>query len=73
MNLEGIFSGTEPLTGTTGLVLFILIAWSLVWKGLALWKAARNNCLSWYIAILILNTVGILDIIFYFFICNKKK
>ena len=34
--------------------------WSSVWKGIALWRAARNNHLGWYIALLIVNTLGIL-------------
>lgn len=44
---------------------FILITlWSLTWKGIALWYAARNHQNRWFIALLVLNTVGILDIIY---------
>ncbi len=46
--------------------------WSIVWKGIALWKSAKNGHKSWYIAILILNTLGILEIIYLIFF-NKKK
>jgi len=42
------------------LVLIIVVAWSLVWKGLALWRAGRNNHLGWFIALLLINTMGIL-------------
>ncbi len=53
--------------------LFIaLAAWSLAWKGIALWKAARNNQRNWYIALLILNTFGILEIIFIFYFSKFK-
>ena len=45
----------------------VIAAWSLVWKGIALWKAGRNNQLYWYIALLIINTFGILEIIYLFF------
>ncbi len=37
---------------------YLLIAWSVIWKGLALWPAARNRQLVWYLALLIVNTVG---------------
>jgi hypothetical protein len=50
----------------------VLIAvWSLIWKGLALWKAARLNDKAWFIAIMILNTVGLLEI-FYIFVFSKR-
>ncbi len=41
-----------------------LIIWELVWKGLALWRAAKNYHKIWYVCILIFNTVGILPIIY---------
>ena len=49
-----------------------LIVWSLIWKGIALWKASRNNHLMWFIILLIVNTLGILEI-FYIFGFSKKK
>lgn len=48
-------------------VLFILVAlWILVWKGLALWKAAKKNSTIWFVLLLVINTVGILEILYYF-------
>lgn len=41
-----------------------LVAWELTWKGFALWRAARRGEQVWFIAILILNTLGILPIIY---------
>ena len=46
------------------LILVVITVWSIGWKGLALWHAARNNQRNWFAAILILNTVGILDILY---------
>lgn len=48
-----------------------LIVWSLVWKGMALWKAARLSHKKWFIAFLIINTLGILEIIYVFFVAKK--
>lgn len=57
-----------------GLIVFIaLIIWSLIWKGLALWRAARNGHTAWYIIMLIVNTAGILEIIYYFAVGDKEK
>ena len=46
------------------LVIAVVVVWSLVWKAIALWKAARNNQMAWYIVMLIVNTAGILEIIY---------
>lgn len=59
---------------TAGILFYIvLLVWTLIWKGLALWKAARRNDSVWYIVLLILNTAGLLEIIYYFFIGKGEK
>jgi len=45
-------------------LIVILSIWDTVWKLLGLWKSARNNDLIWFILIAIINTVGILPIIY---------
>lgn len=45
----------------------LLMVWSLIWKGIALWKSAHNNQRNWFIALLIINTFGILEIIYIFY------
>ncbi|MEK7612914.1 MAG: DUF5652 family protein [Patescibacteria group bacterium] len=53
---------------------FIIIAllWSLVWKGLGLWHSARRGQYWWFAILLVVNTLGILDIIYLFFVANLK-
>jgi hypothetical protein len=46
----------------------IFLLWIIFWKGAALWKAARSKHLVWFILLLILNTAGILDILYIFFL-----
>jgi len=53
-------------------ILMLLFIWSFIWKGIALWKAAQNQSKIWFVVLLIVNTVGILEII-YIFCCSKKK
>jgi hypothetical protein len=46
--------------------IILLVLWTLPWKGYALWLAARNGHTIWFIALLIVNTLAILDIIYIF-------
>jgi len=55
------------------LILFILIVWTIIWKGIALWKAARLSHKWWFITILILNTAGILDILYIYVFSEYGK
>lgn len=50
----------------------LLALWSIFWKGLALWKAARNDERYWYVALLVFNTAGILEILYLFFFAKEK-
>lgn len=49
---------------------FPFLIWSIVWKGLALWKSAGKKQLIWFIIFMIINTSGLLEI-FYIFFLNK--
>lgn len=44
----------------------LLMVWSVFWKGLALWHSAKKGEQWWFIALLVLNTAGILEIIYLF-------
>lgn len=50
----------------------VLAVWTIIWKGLALWKAAENKSKPWFIVLLLVNTIGILEIIYIFFFSKKK-
>lgn len=52
-------------------VLVVLMIWVLPWKGYAMWHAARLSHKKWFIALLVLNTLAILDIIYIFFVAKK--
>lgn len=60
-------------SGFGAFVFILLVFWSLIWKGIALWKAAQRNASAWFIIMLILNTLGILEIIYIFLIAKDKK
>jgi hypothetical protein len=50
--------------------LLILILWTAFWKGLALWHAAQRGQYWWFIIIMFVNTLGILEIIYLFFVAK---
>jgi len=54
-------------------ILLLILAWTLPWKGIALWKAARNSHKGWFIALLVVNTLAILEIIYIFYFSKKKS
>ena len=60
------FSMLAQSTGINPILLFILTAWSLVWMGLAMWKAARKGNKIWFIVFIIFHTAGILEILYIF-------
>jgi hypothetical protein len=45
-------------------IMSIITIWTLIWKGIALWKSAKRKQLPWFIALLVINTVGILEILY---------
>lgn len=68
MNLGGL----QSLNSSWSLLFMAVLVWSLVWKGMALWRAARMESKNWFVALLVVNTVGILDIL-YLYVFSKKS
>lgn len=53
-------------------ILLVLILWSLFWKGLALWHASKRDEKWWFVILLVVNTVGVLEIIYLFAVAKKR-
>lgn len=53
-------------------LIFILFLWSLFWKGIALWKAAQHHQRNWFVVMLVLNTFGILELVYLFRFAKKR-
>ena len=54
-------------------VLFVLVFWTVTWKGFALWRAAKDDNKVWFVLLLILNTLGVLEIVYLFAISPMRK
>jgi hypothetical protein len=63
----------QQIFGQYWWLLIVLVLWTIIWKGIALWKAARNESKVWFVIMLIVNTVGILEIIYIFAVANRNK
>lgn len=64
--------------GLSGLITLLVFVWSIVWKGWALWETARNKSKGWFLTLLVINTMGVLEIVYLFFLAanfqdNRKK
>ena len=55
-----------------GPIIFALVLWSIFWKGLALWHSAQKKQPWWFVAFLIVNTAGLLEIAYLFFVLKLK-
>ena len=69
--------GPAPFTGfgvfgVLGMILLaVLLIAVIALKGYALWHAARRSEKWWFIAILVINTAGILEIVYLVFFVKK--
>ncbi|MFA5750953.1 MAG: DUF5652 family protein [Candidatus Paceibacterota bacterium] len=49
-----------------------ILIWTAFWKGFALWTAVKKDHKKWFVALIILNTFGVLEIIYLFWIAKKN-
>lgn len=57
---------TQLFSNPQFLLPFLL--WHLFWKGLALWQASTRRHLVWFIILLIINSLGLLEIAYIFYL-----
>lgn len=50
----------------------LLVVWSLFWKGLGLWHSASRKQGWWFLAMLLINSLGILEIVYLFGVLKLK-
>jgi len=53
--------------------LYLILIWVLAWKGVALWKAARNGHKKWFVVLLVVNTLALLEIVYIFYFGKPKQ
>lgn len=50
-----------------------LVIIDVILKAVSLWKSARNNQLYWFVALAIINSAGILPLVYILFFQKKRK
>lgn len=53
--------------------LLLLLLWIIFWKGLALWQSAQRKEKIWFIALLLVNTLGLLEIVYLLIVKYQKR
>jgi Family of unknown function (DUF5652) len=54
-------------------IILVLAIWTLFWKAMSLWKSARAGHRVWFVIFMIVNTAGILEILYLFVFTRTKK
>lgn len=70
MTYSTIATQMAAAVGLPTWVVVVATIWAIIWKGWALWISARKNSKIWFVVLLIVNTLGILEIL-YIFIFSK--
>lgn len=60
------------LAGWMTTLIIPLTIWSIFWMGMGLWKAAKADSKPWFVILLLVHTMGILDIL-YIFVFSKMS
>jgi len=70
--MNPLLNDLSSITDMPPWLLAVVITWSLFWKGLAMWKAARKNSPIWFVALIVINTVGIFEILYIYLFSEVK-
>lgn len=53
--------------------LFLILIWELIWKAIGMWRSARNNQTNWFIFLLVVNSAGILPMVYLRFFQRNRN
>ena len=72
--MELVTTMNEFFMTTLGMVVLgVLIAWGIVWKGFALYRAGKQSQPGWFVALFLINTLGILEILYLAFFSKRRR
>jgi NADH:ubiquinone oxidoreductase subunit 6 (subunit J) len=70
--MENIFTTSNQIHSIFWIVIAFILLFMVVVKGIALWKAAQNGQKKWFVVLFLVNTAGILELL-YIFVFSKRK
>ncbi len=53
------------------LIIILVTIWDVVWKAIAMWRAAKRDSKTWFVILMIVNSVGVLPILYLIFTRRK--
>jgi len=72
--MEAVSEGARALpSALAGPAIVLVLLWSLPWKGIALWKAARNAQKVWFVILFVVNTLALLEILYIFVFSRRHR
>lgn len=69
---DWLFANWPVLAAVLMPIFIVVVLWSVVWKGLALWHSGRRGDAWWFVIMLVVNTLGILEIVYLFGVAKLK-
>jgi len=64
--------GLDSIFGNNPFLVFVILVWTIIWKGIALWRAAKLEQKNWFIIILVISSLGIIELVYLFGFAKKK-
>ena len=56
----------------TIIILGIIAIWDIIWKLTAMWKASKRGSKVWFVLLMVINSLGILPILYHLFAKDDK-
>jgi hypothetical protein len=66
------FSSYAAQFGVSTIVIILMIIWEAIWTAIAMWRAAKNNHMIWFVVFFIVNLLAIPEIV-YLIVTRKKR
>jgi len=73
LGYSGSMLFSSPFGAGTGFFIGLLVLWTFIWKGLALWRASKEHSVVWFVILLVINTAGILEILYLYLFSKRAK
>ena len=67
-NLQAVATQMGVSLTLLTILLAIVATWTLVWKGLSLWKASQKKQAIIFILLLVINDFGIIELLYFFWL-----
>lgn len=71
--MRGSWEVMEAAMGGWWTMLVLLVLADVILRGMGMWRAAKKGQQGWFVAMLVINSVGILPVVYMLFFEKKGK